>query len=165
MKTRLITLSRGLSAIVDADDYEHLSQWNWWVENSRGKLYAIRYEDKKRICMHRLVNKTPKGLETDHINGDGLDNRKKNLRAATHKQNSRNRKPHNGGTSKFKGVHWSQGSKKWRAMIKIGEKLTSLGYFKCEIDACRAYEIAAQQAFGEFYQPQIIKGVTPSTKG
>lgn len=164
MRTRKINLSRGLFAIVDADDYAFLSQWGWWAENSRGKIYAVRYENKKRICMHRLVNKTPKGLETDHINGNSLDNRKKNLRAATHKQNARNRKPHKGGTSKFKGVHWCKGSQKWRAMIKIGDKLTSLGYFRCEIEAVQAYESAAKEAFGEFYQPQIV-GVASSTKG
>ena len=88
-----ITLrNTGNKAIVDDDDYEKVVAFGSWYENDGG--YAIkktRIEGKNvSIRMHILVNNTPKGLHTDHINGNRLDNRKKNLRTVTLTMNAWN---------------------------------------------------------------------------
>lgn len=87
--------------------------------------------------------------ETDHRNGNGLDNRRKNLRPCTHAQNCRNAKPRSV-SSKYKGVGWSRVHNKWRARIRVDGILKSLGVFTEEAQAARAYDRAAAEYFGEF---------------
>src|ERR1700761_3134479 len=108
MKT--IPLSQRQYAIVDDDDYEFLMQWKWHVLDSF-HTYAMRNSkpvDGKRhhILMHRVINKTPDDYYTDHINGNGLDNRKENLRSVTRGENQQNRKKNSKSSSKYKGVSW-----------------------------------------------------------
>ena len=113
-----IKLSQGKFSIVDSRDYEHLSQWKWCFHHTG---YAVRVEKIKKPCgkrtgqmifLHREVSKTPKGLYTDHINGDKLDNRKENLRHATKKQSSRNTAPHKKSSSRYKGVVFNKAIQK-----------------------------------------------------
>lgn len=101
--------------------------------------------------MHRVVAKTPDGLECDHINSDSLDNRKANLRTATRLQNSWNRsKSSKPGYSKSKGVTFDKKMQKWLAQIRVRGKHISHGRFKDEIQAAKAYDKAAKKHFGEF---------------
>lgn len=150
MKT--IALSKGFSTIVDDEDFDFLNQFKWSYHHSG---YAVRMEvvkgfKRKTLLMHRVINKTPEGLFTDHVNGNGLDNRKCNLRNATPTQNQRNKSICKNNTSGFKGVSWHKNRNKWSCTIRIGVKKIYLGYFNTKEDAAEAYNLAAEKYHGEF---------------
>ncbi len=147
---KLIPLTQGQFAIVDADDYEELSRYKWHV-NKGGRTYYARSQKKgKDIKMHRLIMGAPKGLFVDHINHNGLDNRKQNMRLCTRLENIRNQLPRRGGSSQYKGVGWHKKTKKFVARITYKGKRTSLGYYDDEIEAAKAYDKKAKELFGEF---------------
>jgi len=165
MNTKTIPLTQGQFALVDADDYEKLSKYNWCAlkhGNVRKYYYASRSdssgEKAKNIRMHREIMGAPKGLDVDHINHDTLDNRKENLRVCTRRENLRNGLGWAKSSSKYKGVAWQEirwnPSKnyvqKWIAYIQIGDKVTRLGYFEDEKKAALAYNKEAKKHFGEF---------------
>lgn len=107
--------------------------------------------------MHHEILAVADGLEVDHIDGDGLNNRRSNLREADDVQqgaNKRNRKH----SSRFKGVSWDQRKKRWRASIRVAYKLKNLGRFAREEDAARAYDEAAITAFGRFARLNLSAG-------
>lgn len=144
-----ITLTQGKVALVDDDDYERISKYNWSFSNG----YARRNQYvpiQKTILLHRFIMGEPIGYEVDHINGDGLDNRKENLRVCTHKENTRNRKIQKNNTSGFTGVVWDKPRNKWRAHIKYLGKLIFIGHFIDKNEASTAYEKRAKELFGDF---------------
>jgi hypothetical protein len=105
---------------------------------------------KRSIRLHRFLMDAPEGTQVDHINGDGLDNRRCNLRFATQAQNQANQRSARGSSSMFKGVGWFKQTKRWVARIKKDKKEYHLGYFDDEIKAAEAYDIKAKELFGEF---------------
>jgi hypothetical protein len=122
-----IPLTKGKFAIVDDEDFEYLNKWRWKYHKDG---YAVRTATKnKNIYMHREINKTPKGVITDHINRNGLDNRKLNLRNSSFSQNALNTGLWKHNTSGFKGVFWNSQHKKWQASVNIGKKVIHLGFF------------------------------------
>lgn len=150
-----IPLTQGKFAIVDDEDFDWLSQWKWCFNQG----YAARTqnigtfngkEKKIGIQMHRLILGTPNGVETDHHDGDGLNNQRDNLREATSSQNQMNRASKINSTSLFKGVSWSRHKKRWVAQITINKKVTYIGSFRNEVDAAKAYNEAAIIHYGEF---------------
>ncbi len=146
-----IKLSCGKWAIVDAADYEQLSEYRWCALEKGRSWYAKTLNRNGTILsMHRLILNAPKGLFVDHINHNGLDNRRENLRLCTHLENLRNARPSTGGSSKYKGVSWEKAKKRFRAKINHNRKGIHLGYFKNEIDAAKAYDKKAKELFGEF---------------
>jgi len=151
MKT--IPLTQGKVALVDDDDFERLSEFKWTAMQRKwdGRWYACRWTKPPRqhIYMHREIMRTHKGIETDHKNGDGLDNQRTNLRNATKSQNGFNsrRKP---GASGVRGVHWYKRHQKWVARIKLHGQEHHLGYFNEIEDAIGAYHRAALDLYGEF---------------
>lgn len=148
-----IELTQGQVTVVDDADFAWLSQWKWTAQKTDWGFYAMRHEAGRVIFMHRLINRTPDGMVTDHRDNDGLNNRRENLRDATQLQNMMNRHGKRNGTSRHKGV-WADNSrhnrKPWRAAIRLGGKLKYLGRFSDEDEAGRAYAAAAAQHFGEF---------------
>jgi hypothetical protein len=100
--------------------------------------------------MHREILNASDGMECDHINHNGLDNRKVNLRLCTHQQNCFNKKPQPNNTSKYKGVAWNDESKKWQASIMHNGRKIHIGYYDYEADAAIAYDDYAAELFGEF---------------
>ncbi len=146
-----IILTQGKVALVDDKDFEYLVNWTWYY-SIRG--YAELYERGKTIRMHRVVLERKLGHsdfeDTDHINGDSLDNQRDNLRPATHVQNSYNRGKNKNNTSGYKGVDQYAQTGKWRARIQVNGKNTCLGYFYNKIIAARAYDRAAIKYHGEF---------------
>ncbi len=149
-----IPLSQGKFAIVDNEDYLTLSKVKWFYggdgyaarEVSTGKGRQARRCEK----MHRVINKTPKGMDTDHINNDKLDNRKCNLRTATKSQNDCNRRRQRNNTSGFKGVSFHKSSGKWTARIALHRKMHNLGLFPTPELAHKAYCKAAKELHKEF---------------
>lgn len=152
-----IKLTQGKIAIVDDADFEWLNQWKWYAYWSRHYWYAIRtdcsFQEKRTVRMHRAILEYHgfdlTGLDVDHINHDGLDNRLINLRPATRNQNQQNQYPVRG-MNKHKGVHWHSWHHKWTAQIRNNSHLIHLGYFDNEKEAAIAYNAAARVLFGEF---------------
>jgi hypothetical protein len=108
---RQIPLSKGLFAIVDAENYEWLMQWEWSVVAGRNTWYAARRATKRdgaigSVRMHRVIMVAPAGMDVDHRNGNGLINIRENLRVCTESQNSMNGGSRRNSSSKYKGVHW-----------------------------------------------------------
>jgi hypothetical protein len=144
---KTIPLTQGKVAIVDDEDYPRLSQFKWYYIQDGQTGYAVRGR-RPRIWMHRVILGITDG-DTDHQNGNGLDNRKENLRPCNRSQNCANRRKLHGAASKFKGVYRSGSN--WIARLqKRGTGRKSLGTFKTEQEASRAYNQAAKETYGEF---------------
>ncbi len=144
----------GLFALVDDEDYDDLSRFKWYKYKNpnRSTIYAVRKfkldEKYKSEYMHKRLT----GFnQTDHINGDGLDNQRQNLRSCSNSQNRANTpKQKNAKTSVYKGVYWHKGDQKWMVRIQVNYKSIYLGSFEDEMQAARAYDAAAVLHFGEF---------------
>jgi hypothetical protein len=141
--TKEIPLTKGMVALVDDEDYYDLSKYRWYANKTGwNTYYAFRNTPRQSgkqhlIRMHRVILNPPSDMEVDHINGNGLDNRKENLRIVTRRQNSQNR--HQVKTSKYTGVCWDNDRQKWRAYIRIMGRNKHLGLFVDETLAARAY--------------------------
>jgi hypothetical protein len=153
---RRIPLTRGKYAIVDPEDFERLNKYKWYASTCKNTYYASRTKmvgrKKSEIKMHREVIKPPAGMVVDHKNHNGLDNRKANLRPATHQQNIFNRRyvSKKSSSSKYKGVSWTPHVKMWRVRVWLNYKSKNIGYFKDEIVAAKAYDEAVKKYHGEF---------------
>jgi len=150
-----IQLTQGKATIIDDFDFERLNQHKRHVVKIHGIWYAARHllmksGKRKKIYMQNEILKCKKGELIDHIDGDGLNNQRSNLRVATHSQNMRNSKIPINNTSGYKGVYWSKEKNKWCAQIKIDYKNKHLGYFDNKIDAAKAYNEGALKYHGEF---------------
>ncbi len=146
---RHIPLTRGKFAIVDEEDFERLNRYKWHAICVRGKWYARRAPGGKVIMMHREIMKAPKDKLVDHIDGNGLNNRRCNLRFCTQQQNMQNRRPLLR-TSRFKGVSYCKNTEKFHAEITRSRRKTFIGSFDDEIEAAKAYDRKAIELFGEF---------------
>jgi hypothetical protein len=152
----LIPLTKStLVAMVDDEDFALVNRWLWHPQHSAsGGCYAVRShktEGRTRAMrMHRLILNAPAGIPVDHADGDGLNNQRANLRLATNQLNSANsRRPLP--ASGFRGVYaYDKKPGFWRAQMKLEGRSIHIGCFKCPIEAARAYDAAALQAFGEF---------------
>lgn len=140
-------------ALIDEQDVPLVAAHPWRLKPSGDTHYAVA----RRVRMHRLILGAPDGIEVDHANGDGLDNRRSNLRLATRSQQMRNRRPW--GRSRFKGVSWHV--KKWQAKICVSGRDIALGLFEDEVEAARAYDRAALQHFGQFAKTNAMLGLLP----
>lgn len=154
--TKEILLSRGLVALVDDEDYEELNQYKWSAIKGRSTNYASRgvyfsNNKQKHIYMHRqILGLTDPKINTDHINHNGLDNRRENLRPATNQQNHWNSLPKKG----YKGVH--NINFRWTSSIKHDGKLIHLGIFGTPEEAAKAYNEKAIEYFGEYANPNVV---------
>ena len=163
---RKIPLTQGKVALVDDWWFDELNQHKWHAAKFSGIWYAARNGKKqegdlwcKKILMHRVVNKTPKDMETDHKDRNGMNNQEGNLRNATSLQNMRNQKSRLGVSSRYKGVHWCKNAKKWLVYSRANGRKYALGGYDCEIEAAKAYNQFAINHHGEFaYLNEVDNG-------
>lgn len=165
-----LILSRGKVTVIDAVDL-WVTEWKWYARpNVEGThFYAVRCTSKysigpRSIILHRLLLNAPSGLEIDHVNGDTLDNRRCNLRLATHSQNLANQKFSSANTSGFRGVSWDRASGKWLAQTRQHTKTIFIGRFLDPIEAARAYDQKARELFGEFARTNFSYEIQTETK-
>ena len=167
-------------AIIDEDDWPIVSKYKWWAKfthyKGSNKVYVKAHikdpegrrvprkdrpgctrPKRKLVSLHRLLMSPPDNMQVDHINGNGLDNRRENLRVCTNAQNNANKPPQKNSKSGFKGVHQTS-KNRWRAyigsnMVREGTDkpvMRCLGYYSSKQDAARAYDREAIKKYGEF---------------
>lgn len=139
----------GYSTLIDVDDLKLVKSVRWrLLKAGKCNFYA---QNKEAGYLHRTIMNPPPSFQVDHINGDGLDNRRDNLRVVTKDQNNRRRRKFSGkNSSKFKGVSWIKARKKWLSKIEVNGEIIRLGCFISEKDAALAYDFAAIKYFCEF---------------
>jgi hypothetical protein len=162
--TKEVPLTQGQVAIVDAADYDWLSEWKWfaaWAPDTQS-FYAARTDRTgpkppacRRICMHQAIwihryGPIPNGFTVDHTNRKTLDNCRSELRLATPSQQAQNRRLRRDNTSGYRGVRWHKRDRTWLSEITVNRKRIYLGSFHDAIDAARAYDVAAIYYYGEF---------------
>lgn len=143
-----IPLTQGKVALVDDEDFEWLLQWKWHAEKHGRTWYARGKVNGKLISMHCIIMNTPAGKVTDHASGNGLDNRRDNLRVCTKYENRCNTRKHRDNSHSFKGTF--RHGKNWSARIHIYGKDIHLGTYLTEVEAAHAYDSAAREIHGKF---------------
>lgn len=149
-----LKLRDGDITLVDEEDFAELSKWRWYSRNG----YVLRvmlsseegYHRGRKVSMHRVIMNCPNGFEVDHIDGNGLNNRRENLRVVTHLQNAANKRSNANTSSKYRGVNWCKKDKRWRAQIMYKYVPYHLGNFESEVDAALAYDTKAREFWKEF---------------
>ncbi len=154
-KMKEIQLTRGYVTQVDDADYDELMGFKWHSMKDRNTVYAVRNTKlpngkTSSFNMARHLLNTPKGFQSDHRDGNGLNNQRFNLRVCTRLENGRNRKRQHNNTSGYKGVCWHKIHKKWITTIRLNNKRIYLGYYFCIVKAAKAYDKAACELHGEF---------------
>ena len=155
-----IPLTHGYETIIDASDLELVVKYDWFArvrhkaDGSIRTVYAVRSKKIVRktqmVGIHRAILNAPDGVEVDHIDGDGLNNRRSNLRLASRAQNQKNKGRPINNSSGVKGVTWCAKRGKWQAQISDANKHYNLGRFDKIEDAAAAYAAASAKFHGEF---------------
>lgn len=142
-------------AWVDQDDFALVSGYSWrplYIPKN-GVFYAVATDSGtgQMVYMHRLIlGIHDSRVYGDHVDGDGLNNRRRNLRIVTPAQNQMNARKRHRGTSQYKGVHWCKKDHVWVAKIKKSRRSIRLGGFQNEGDAALMYDAAAREMFGSY---------------
>lgn len=151
-----IKLTKNQFSIIDDGLFQYLNKFKWSCQ--KGIKYAGRRLDNKIVLLHRLIINAPKGLEVDHINGNGLDNRIENLRICTASENRKNHKLLKTNKSGFNGVSWSKQENKWVVCISLKNKTFHAGSFLDKNEAAKKYNELAKKHYGNFARLNIIGG-------
>lgn len=142
-----VPLTKGYEAIVDVVDIPKVDSWNWTAQVEKHTVYAYRMMringSSKNVYMHRQIHQAD-DAEVDHINGNGLDNQRSNLRTATSAQNKQSRRIAKAGATFVKRLG------KWQAQIKANGKAHYLGLFSTQAEAQKAYNAACASLHAEY---------------
>jgi len=157
-----IAISQNKICVIDDCDLELISRYKWHYYARIGgtcgyafaNIYSKETQKQQRIAMHRLIMQCPAGLFVDHIDGNGLNNTRANLRICSRAQNNANRRSARSSMSMYLGVCLFKG--RWRAQIRQNGKKTHIGLYDTEIEAALAYNRMAQICHGEFARLNII---------
>lgn len=161
--------STGIKAIVDDEDFEKAMQYSWQLSKRKTVSYASAYKKGagrtrgNKMYLHQFIMGFPP--QVDHVNGDGLDCRKTNLRECTTSENRHNSKKTERGSSVYKGASYHKAAKSWRAVIGVNGRTKQIGGFKTEIEAAQAYDRMAQiyhGPFAKFNFPEMIAASSPT---
>ena len=154
-----IPLGRGLFALVDPGDAATLSGDRWYAARMGKTWYAYRRRSGAQEFMHRIVLglRRHDGRQADHVNGNGLDNRRANLRLSTKAENGRNRGPNRNNTTGYKRVCYVKRLGRWLASIQVDRLQINLGLYDDPIDAALAYDLAAIEHFGAFAWTNFLR--------
>lgn len=136
----------GFAALVDDSDYELLKDFRWYALQGPNTTYATRAEGRKTVYLHREIMKPEAGKRIDHIDHNGLNCQRENLRIVTATQNQHNKTRNRRARSTYKGLKWDKSA--WAAKITVNGKNRWLGRFPSEIEAAKAYDVAAKLHFG-----------------
>lgn len=173
--TSIVPLTEGYVAIIDTVDCDRVAQYTWCAQSDTHRVYARARVNGAFVRLHRFILYAPPGVDVDHINGNGLDNRRSNLRVCSHSQNMSNRARPSSNSSGYKGV--SREGSRWRAYVTTDGHRMYLGTFDRPEDAARAYDNAASRLHGEFSQlnfphsevasqpATIVRADTPQRRG
>lgn len=146
-----VPLTQGKVALIDAADADDILQYKWcYTGRYAARALPRNRKPKKHISMHQQLMKPPPGFEVDHINRNGLDNRRSNMRVVTHAQNAKNLSLRKNNTSGFHGISFRSDIGKWCAQIRDNGRKRYLGLYATAEDAARAYDAAAKAINGEF---------------
>lgn len=160
-----ILLTKGMIALVDDDVFEELSKTSWYAHTSPGSrsgvFYAARgtmknYKNKLYLMHRQILGITDSSISVDHIDGDGLNNQKSNLRKCSHSQNMCNRIKRNNASSKYKGVSWNKERNSWDVRCVYNGKRLNATRCKDEIEAALIYNVIASFAHREFAKLNTI---------
>jgi len=144
-----MSLTRGKVTLIDKVDLAAALTYRWHAHFD-GAYWSVASHAHPTLYLHRLLLNAPEDRYVDHINGDGLDNRRVNIRLATNGQNQWNSRKRLGTTSCYKGVHFRKDRARWYARIKYCQRSYHIGTFESERDAAHAYNMKARELFGEF---------------
>lgn len=153
-----IELTQGKFAIVDDEDFDKINQYRWRAVFNRNTWYAAtgQTRDQTYWGMHEMILGFNES-QIDHIDGNGLNNQKINLRFATHSQNTQKGKARKDNPQGLRGIYWASNCNKWRASIQVNHQRLNLGLYKEINDAIKAYNAASLTHFGEHgFQNQLI---------
>ncbi len=147
-----IALTQGFKAVIDGQDGPLVLPFKWYAHKSNKTFYAERRigHAGKIIKLQNAILRPRPGFTVDHLDGDGLNNRRSNLRFCTQADNNRNRSKFSSGTSRFIGVNWNNARQKFQSRIRVNGKDVHLGWFLDEDLAARHYDFAAIQCVGPF---------------
>jgi hypothetical protein len=163
---REIPLTRGMVALVDDEDYEEVAALRWHALRKKNGWYAqanIRDGSRRTTVEMQvfLMGKPPEGKQRDHVNGNGLDNRRRNLRWATSIEQAQNRRRQRNAAPGFKGIRRVDGGTRWQARIETPTGRVSLGTFASQEEAAQAYDAKAKEVFGAFARLNFPNDVMP----
>ena len=151
MGMKTIQLTNGGEAFVDDEDYSLLSRHKWRKMKNNNVWYVVApFTSNSKITMHKIVMGSKAGYIVDHIDRNGLNNQKSNLRFSTASHNAMNSRKHPNCSSKFKGVYWCPSHGTWMSYIVANKKKHYVGSFKSELEAARAWNNAAKKFHGQF---------------
>lgn len=153
--TKEIPLTMGKVALVDDDVFDQQGIFKWHAKKGRkGTFYAGRWvgprSAKQLLLLHREIMQAPPDKQVDHIDRNGLNCQRYNMRLATHQQNMCNRGAQVNNVSGYKGAHWIPDRNKWMSNISVNGRSIFLGHFADKLQSARAYDAAARFYFGEF---------------
>jgi len=153
----LVPLTRGLVSVIDAADVPLVEGWNWSASaQGRSRVnYAVRafangQGGYSRVLLHRLLGGASPGVDVDHIDGDGLNNRRSNLRLCARAENLWNVGPPSTNSSGVKNVSWDASRQRWYVSLKANGKTVLIGRFENLLDAAIAADEARERLHGDF---------------